>query len=116
MVDATEMEAALRAVIRVAEAAKEPVFGMDPESQAAIRNGIFATIAQVAAQGLGWCGGPPLASYGVKSSMHPEDKLLYDALLDHFRVSDGITVGLPTELVQALAARLANGVTEDGRG
>jgi hypothetical protein len=64
------MEAALRAVIRVAEAAKEPC-EMDPESPAAIRNGRFASIAQVAAQGLGWCGGPALGAHGVAESEAP---------------------------------------------
>jgi len=47
------MESALRAVINMAEACKEPC-GTDPESPAAIRNGKFASIALIAAQGLGW--------------------------------------------------------------
>ena len=55
------MEAALRAVMRMADEAKEPC-STDPESPAAIRNGRFASIAQVAAQGLGWVQGPPLTA------------------------------------------------------
>lgn len=58
------MEAALRTVMRMADEAKEPC-ETDPESPAAIRNGRFASIAQVAAQGLGWVSGPPLDSSGV---------------------------------------------------
>lgn len=58
---ATPESEALHAIIRVAEAAKEPC-GSDPESTAAIRNGKFATIAQMAAQGLGLVRGPSLAA------------------------------------------------------
>lgn len=56
--------AALRTIMRMADEAKEPC-GMDPESPAAIRNGRFASIAQVAAQGLGWVSGPPLDGVDV---------------------------------------------------
>lgn len=56
-----EAEAALRAIVRGADEAKEPC-GSDPESAAAIRNGRFATLAQMAAQGLGWVKGPPLGA------------------------------------------------------
>lgn len=56
------MADALLTIIRMAEKAKEPVFGEDPESPAAIRNVKFSGIAQIAAQGLGWMQGPPLDS------------------------------------------------------
>lgn len=49
---------ALRAIMRAADAAKEPCSLDDPESPAAIRNGKFATIAAMAAQGLGLVRGP----------------------------------------------------------
>lgn len=54
-------EDALRAIMRQADRFKEPC-GMDPESPAAIRNGMFATLAQMAAQGLGLVRGPSLAT------------------------------------------------------
>lgn len=56
----TNEREALKAIVRMAEAAKEPC-GMHPESPAAIRNGKLAAIAQVAAQGLGLVRGPSLA-------------------------------------------------------
>lgn len=52
---------ALQTIMRMADAAKEPC-GMDPESPAAIRNGKLASIAQVAAQGLGLVRGPSLSA------------------------------------------------------
>lgn len=52
---------ALHAIMRFADKAKEPC-GMDPESPAAIRNGAFATIAAMAAQGLGLVRGPSLSA------------------------------------------------------
>lgn len=52
-------QAALRTILRMADGYKEPC-GMDPESPAAIRNGKFASIAFVAAQGLGLVRGPAL--------------------------------------------------------
>jgi hypothetical protein len=52
---------ALRVIIRMADNAKEPC-GESPESPAAIRNGKFASIAHIAAQGLGWVSGPSLAA------------------------------------------------------
>lgn len=51
------MRDALLTIMRAADAAKEPC-GMDPEGPAAIRNGAFATIALMAAQGLGMVSGP----------------------------------------------------------
>jgi hypothetical protein len=53
---------ALHAIMRFADQCKEPC-GQDPESAAAIRNGKFATIAQIAAQGLGLMRGPAFAEY-----------------------------------------------------
>ena len=54
---APDPAAALRAVMRMCDAAKQPCSD-DPESPAAIRNGAFASIALVAAQGLGIVRGP----------------------------------------------------------
>lgn len=53
---------ALQTIMRMAGEAKEPC-SMDPESPVAIRNGKFASIAQVAAQGLGLVRGPSLAAH-----------------------------------------------------
>ena len=54
-----EPSAALRTIMRMAEEAKVDC-PSDPESPDAIRNGRFASIALVAAQGLGIVNGPPL--------------------------------------------------------
>ena len=54
-----EAQAALKTVMRNAELSKEPC-GPDPESPAAIRNAKFASLASVAAQGLGMVSGPSL--------------------------------------------------------
>ena len=54
-----EARAALKTVMRNAELSKEPC-GSDPESPAAIRNGKFAGLASIAAQGLGMVRGPSL--------------------------------------------------------
>lgn len=71
---ASQSEGALRAIMRAADAAKEPC-GMGPESPAAIRNGKFATIAQIAAQGLGLVRGPsPAAPPQGASSLLPEQE------------------------------------------
>lgn len=59
------MEQALRAVMRMADAAKEPC-STDPESPAAIRNVTFASLAHVAAQGLGMVSGPSFDQYAPK--------------------------------------------------
>jgi hypothetical protein len=59
--EGTSMRDALTAIMRAADKAKEPC-GMDPESPAAIRNAKFATIAHMAAQGLGLVQGPPLST------------------------------------------------------
>jgi hypothetical protein len=59
-VNAPERDAALRLIMQMADRAKEPC-GEDPESAAAVRNGKFATIAHVAAQGLGLTRGPSLS-------------------------------------------------------
>jgi len=56
-----QMREALTTIMRMADAAKEPCCP-DPESPAAIRNGKFASIAMVAAQGLGWVRGPALTA------------------------------------------------------
>jgi hypothetical protein len=39
------------------------------------------------------------------SLVEAPDKELYDALVEYYNESDGITVGIPSELVQALLAR-----------
>jgi hypothetical protein len=57
----------LTAIMRAAESAKEPC-GMDPESPAAIRNSKFATIAHMAAQGLGMVRGPAFEAAAVPTS------------------------------------------------
>ena len=56
-----EAHAALKTVMRNAELSKEPC-GSDPESPAAIRNGKFAGLASIAAQGLGMVSGPSLTA------------------------------------------------------
>ena len=54
-----EAQAALKTVMRNAELSKEPC-APDPESPAAIRNGKFASLSSIAAQGLGMVRGPSL--------------------------------------------------------
>jgi len=56
-----EAHAALKTVMRNAELSKEPC-GPDPESPAAVRNAKFASLASVAAQGLGTVSGPSLTA------------------------------------------------------
>lgn len=55
-----ELKAALTLIMRAAEGAKVNC-GSDPESPDAIRNGALASIAAVAAQGLGLLKGPKLS-------------------------------------------------------
>jgi hypothetical protein len=72
------MEAqALQVIMRFADQCKEPC-GMDPESAAAIRNGKFASIAQMAAQGLGLVRGPAFAA----APAQPAPQRQEDASLD----------------------------------
>lgn len=80
---ASQSEGALRAIMRAADAAKESC-GIDPESPAAIRNGKFATIAQIAAQGLGLVRGPALAAppQGASSLLRELVACLEDARED----------------------------------
>ena len=59
--DADRLAEALRWIMRTAGDAKEPCGG-DPESPAAIRNGVLASISQAAAQSLGIVQGPSLAA------------------------------------------------------
>lgn len=54
-----DAHAALKVVMRNAVLAKEPC-DPDPESASAIRNGKFASLAAIAAQGLGMLSGPSL--------------------------------------------------------
>ena len=61
-----EARAALKTVMRNAELSKEPC-GSDPESPAAIRNGKFAGLASIAAQGLGMVRGPSLTEHLVEA-------------------------------------------------
>lgn len=55
-----ELKAALTLIMRAAEGAKVDC-GSDPEGPDAIRNGALASIAAVAAQGLGLSKGPKLS-------------------------------------------------------
>lgn len=71
----TSEQEALTAIMRTAEAAKEPC-GSDPESPTAIRNSKFATIAMMAAQGLGIVRGPSLAG-----SAQPEEPVAWQLSL-----------------------------------
>ena len=83
-----EAQAALKTVMRNAELSKEPC-GSDPESPAAIRNGKFAGLASIAAQGLGMVRGPSLTEHlveaqrdaEVNSDVYGSEKALYSALL-----------------------------------
>lgn len=77
----SQSEGALRAIMRAADAAKEPC-GMDPESPAAIRNGKFATIAQIAAQGLGLVRGPALSASPAPAPQEPAARFLLVAMDD----------------------------------
>ena len=61
-----EAQAALKTVMRNAELSKEPC-GPDPESPAATRNAKFASLASVAAQGLGMVRGPSLTEHLVEA-------------------------------------------------
>lgn len=66
-----EAQAALKTVMRNAELSKEPC-GPDPESPAAIRNGKFAGLASIAAQGLGMVRGPSLTEHLVEAQVDAE--------------------------------------------
>lgn len=50
-----------------------------------------------------------LRRWPAPSSAFADDKELHDALVDWHQQSDGITVGIPSELVSALVARLIAG-------
>lgn len=81
----------LTAIMRAAESAKEPC-GMDPESPAAIRNSKFATIAHMAAQGLGMVRGPAFEAAAVPTSaaVPPDDVLeALDLSPEQFRTEGG---------------------------
>lgn len=64
--DAERLAEALLWIMRAAENAKEPC-GNDPESPAAIRNGVLASIGGAAAQGLGIVQGPSLAAHSAQA-------------------------------------------------
>ena len=66
-----EAQAALKIVMRNAELSKEPC-DPDPESPAAIRNGKFAGLASIAAQGLGMVRGPSLTEHLVEAQKDAE--------------------------------------------
>ena len=66
-----EAQAALKIVMRNAELSKEPC-GPNPESPAAIRNGKFAGLASIAAQGLGMVRGPSLTERLVEAQKDAE--------------------------------------------
>lgn len=81
----------LTAIMRAAESAKESC-GMDHESPAAIRNGKFATIAHMAAQGLGMVRGPAFEAAAVPTSaaVPPDDVLkALDLSPEQFRTEGG---------------------------
>ena len=66
-----EAQAALKTVMRNAELSKEPC-GSDHESPAAIRNGKFAGLTSIAAQGLGMVRGPSLTEHLVETQRDAE--------------------------------------------
>ena len=77
-----EAQAALKTVMRNAELSKEPC-DPDPESPAAIRNGKFAGLASIAAQGLGMVRGPSLTKQLVEAQRDAER---WRWLRDHARI------------------------------
>lgn len=77
-----ELKAALTLIMRAAEGAKVKC-GSDPESPDAIRNGALASIAAVAAQGLGLLKGPKLSD-GL------EDPKILDLQNEVSRLREGI--------------------------
>ena len=81
-----EAQAALKTVMRNAELSKEPC-GSDPESPAAIRNGKFAGLASIAAQGLGMVRGPSLTKQLAEAQRDAER---LDWIIEHraYVVSD----------------------------
>ena len=81
-----EAQAALKTVMRNAELSKEPC-GSDPESPAAIRNGKFASLSSIAAQGLGMVRGPSLTEQLVEAQRDAER---LDWIIEHraYVVSD----------------------------
>ena len=81
-----EARAALKTVMRNAELSKEPC-GSDPESPAAIRNGKFAGLASIAAQGLGMVRGPSLTEQLAEAQRDAER---LDWIIEHraYVVSD----------------------------
>ena len=81
-----EAQAALKTVMRNAELSKEPC-GPDPESPAAVRNAKFASLASIAAQGLGMVRGPSLTKNLVEAQRDAER---LDWIIEHraYVVSD----------------------------
>ena len=81
-----EAQAALKTVMRNAELSKEPC-DPDPESPAAIRNGKFAGLASIAAQGLGMVRGPSLTEQLAEAQRDAER---LDWIIEHraYVVSD----------------------------
>ena len=81
-----EAQAALKTVMRNAELSKEPC-DPDHESPAAIRNGKFAGLASIAAQGLGMVRGPSLTKQLVEAQRDAER---LDWIIEHraYVVSD----------------------------
>ena len=81
-----EAHAALKLVMRNAELSKEPC-GPDPECPAAIRNGKFASLSSIAAQGLGMVRGPSLTEQLVEAQ---KDTERLDWIIEHraYVVSD----------------------------
>ena len=84
-----EAQAALKTVMRNAELSKEPC-DFDFESPAAIRNAKFASLASVAAQGLGMVSGPSLTAQLAEAQRDAElERALQQAAKDlpaHFVV------------------------------
>lgn len=110
---------ALLAIMRIADAMKEPC-GSDPESEAAIRNGKFATLAGMAAQGLGLVRGPSLAAAfaerdakAVPVTTIADCEIRLTELVGEYEWDDGENYHLPNEVENALLMDFANGLFSD---
>ena len=121
-----EAQAALKTVMRNAELSKEPC-SPDPESPAAVRNAKFASLASVAAQGLGMVSGPSLTAQLAEAqaaqtiNQYPPitTEMIYQHVQTnqarHFlRVSwkDGIDIEEPTHSVEYLLHAYADAARE----
>jgi hypothetical protein len=111
---------ALRAIMRLADQCKEPC-GQDPESAAAVRNGKFATIAQMAAQGLGLVRGPAFAAAPVQPAPQRQ-RPIHAALSEHAKRSAAEAVAAEAQTQRqedaseffAVSSDCPDGVLPDG--